>query len=750
MLMASLSSTPAAAAAFETTPEAAAEAYQLGVTAHQRGDLAAAAVAFERAVALNPMEAAHFYAAATMLRASGRPAEAIQRFGGALALNPGDAGALIGLGHSLAGVGRADDAARAYRRASSAQPAQADARTNLVRYLQGQGRLAEAVEILRAATHGPFGALDDFFNLAIVLSQLGRRDDAVDCLRRAIRRHPDSAAAMVRLANLHLTEFEVRQAEAWAALAVDLAPDDADAWDAWGRAYERMGRHADAAPRFKRAIALRPGLAHPYFNLGMMLEQTGRMREVPEPYDRSVRLNPDLLIGYEKLAFKFAQCVWRDYDEDVARCLDVVRRRGDKVLPLAFLYIPSTPADQFLCAKRALDASVPPSARRSAFALARQPKDRLTVGYVSGDLRAHAVAFLIAEMFELHDRERFRVLGYCAGPDRGDQPMRRRLSAAFDEMTVIRDMDAMTAARRIHQDGVDILVDLSGHTRYSRHDVFALRPAPVQVNYLGYPGTVGADFIDYILTDVTVTPLEEQPWFAERLARLPHCYQANDRKRTPPGPIPSRADCGLPEDAFVFCCFNNTAKFSPHVFDSWMRMLKAVPGSVLWVLAPEPWVLENLRRETATRGVDPARLVFAPRADQAHHLARMALADLFVDTPYYNAHTTGSDALWVGLPLLTVMGDSFPGRVGASLLKAVGLPELIAGSLAEYEAMAVALARDPARLAALRARLIANRDASPLFDTPRFTRHVERAYEIMWTTWLAAEPPRPFTVSPDP
>lgn len=730
-------------------PAAAAIAYQRGVSAHGRGEHHQALEAFFQAAALDPQVVAHHYAAASLLRMAGRGREAAERFRRALALDPVDPGATNGLGHCLATLGDDSGAIAHYRRGMVIQPVDGGARNHLVGSLQRTNRVGEAVEVLRAALAAGYAGIDDCCNLAILLNQSGRWEEAVAVLRRAISRHPTSPRIMHRLASLHLARFQSRLGEVWARLAAELEPENAGTWDVLGRSFEQRGRHVEAADCFSRAIALQPNLAHCHFNLGMMLEHQGRNTEVVEPYDRAIRLDPDLVIGYEKLSFKFAQCIWRDYDADVDRCLDVVRRRGDRVLPLPFMYIPTLPADQYLCAKRMLEDSLRPfaeSIKGSAFPHARADKERLTIGYVSGDFREHAVAFLIAEVFELHDRDRFRVLGYCSGPERGDQPMRRRLGAAFDRLTLIRDMDTRAAAELIHRDGVDILVDLSGHTRYSRHDVFAVRPAPIQATYLGFPGTVGADFIDYVLTDTTVTPLDEQPHFAERLARLPHCYQANDRKRVQAARIPTRAEAGLPENGFVFCCFNNTAKLSPHVFDVWMRLLREVPGSVLWLLLPEAPIAENLRREAAARGVDPARLVFAPRTDPPNHLARMALADLFVDTFYYNAHTTGSDAMWVGLPMVSLLGDSFPARVGASLLRASGLPELVAHTPAEYESLALALARDPERLAALRARLVAGRDTCPLFDTPRFVRHVERAYETMWGIWMAGEAPRPFTV----
>ncbi|TAN54930.1 MAG: hypothetical protein EPN20_20950, partial [Magnetospirillum sp.] len=344
-----------------------------------------------------------------------------------------------------------------------------------------------------------------------------------------------------------------------------------------------------------------------------------------------------------------------------------------------------------------------------------------------------------------HDRDRFRITAYSCGEDDGSA-MRRRLEGAFDRFVDLCPVDDAEAVRRIHGDEVDILVDLTGYTTGTRTAILAARPAPVQVNYLGFPGTMGADFIDYIIVDSIVAPPDQQPNFAERLVRLPHSYQANDTRRPIAAQRPSRSECGLPERGFVFCCFNNTFKITPILFDVWMRLLAMVPGSVLWLFQANDKVGDRLKAEAARRGVDPARLIFAARRDLPDHLARHDCADLFLDTLPYNAHTTASDALWAGLPVLTCRGGTFAGRVAASLLSAVGLPELITESREEYESLALALARDPARLAALRQKLRQNRHAAPLFDSAGFTRDLEAAYSRMWDTWCAGRCPEAFAV----
>jgi len=353
----------------------------------------------------------------------------------------------------------------------------------------------------------------------------------------------------------------------------------------------------------------------------------------------------------------------------------------------------------------------------------------------------------MAELFERHDRTRFEIIAYSLGRDDRSE-MRYRLGKAFDRFVDLHDLGDMQAAQRIHADQIDILVELKGYTQHARSEIAAFRPAPIQVNFLGYPGTMGADFIDYIIADPVTLPMDQQAFYDERIVHLPDCYQPNDSRRRTADKTPSRAECGLPERGFVFCCFNNSYKITPKFFAIWMRLLAAVPGSVLWLFDANELVRGNLGNEARKAGVDPRRLVFAPRTGVAEHLARQRLADLFLDTLPYDAHTTTSDALWVGLPVVTILGEAFAGRVAASLLHAVGLAELVTHSLAEYEALALRLAIEPMLLAGVRRKLNANRLTHPLFDCARYTHHLEAAFTRMWEIFTAGGGAESFAVAP--
>jgi predicted O-linked N-acetylglucosamine transferase (SPINDLY family) len=351
----------------------------------------------------------------------------------------------------------------------------------------------------------------------------------------------------------------------------------------------------------------------------------------------------------------------------------------------------------------------------------------------------------MAEIFERHDRSRFEVTAFSFGPEKQDA-MRARVSKAFERFVDVRGLQDAGVAALARKLSVDIAVDLKGHTEDARPGIFAQRAAPVQVAYLGYPGTMGAGYMDYIIADATVIPEAHKEHYTEKVVWLPDSYQANDSTRPISSRTYSRGLEGLPETGFVFCCFNANYKFLPGTFDAWMRILKHVQGSVLWLIEDNAEAVANLRKEAVRRGVDAGRLVFAGRLPQAEHLARQRLADLFLDTLPCNAHTTTSDALWAGLPVLTRSGETFAGRVAASLLKAVGLPELVVATQEAYEALAIALASDPARLAAIRRKLSAARLTSPLFDAARFAHNIEAAYVAMHERHLAGALPDHFAV----
>lgn len=433
---------------------------------------------------------------------------------------------------------------------------------------------------------------------------------------------------------------------------------------------------------------------------------------------------------------------WARLPEWQARIEAAMQQGRAAVSPLTWQAQSGDAASNRLCsslaARRYLPAPVPLPAKKAL------SPGRIRIAYLSADYVQHAVMRVLAEVFELHDRSRFEIYAYAYG-ERQSGGMNERLRHAFEHYVDASAMSDEQAARHIHAQGIDIAVDLMGYTRGERLGILARRPAPIAVNYIGYPGTLCLPFIDYIVGDATLMPPELAPHYSEAIVRLPHGYLPTDRQRPIALPPPRQA-LGLPPDAFVFCAFSGNYKISPDIFAIWLRLLAAVPGSVLWLVKGSEDASANLRAQAQQAGIDPARLVFAERTRFDQYLARYTLADLFLDTLPYNALATASDALWAGLPVLTCTGQTYVGRGATSIVRAAGLPELATSTLAEYEALALRLATRPAELAALRLRLQQNRAACPLHDTPAYTRHLEAAYTRMAQRWQSGQPPQSFDV----
>lgn len=612
------------------------------------------------------------------------------------------------------------------------------------------------------------------------LRRAGRDREVIETGSRLAEEYPDSAFLQQLLGIAHARLGDADEALARFRQAVAITPSDAEAHYHLGSALTRAGQYDAALTAYMEASARRPGHAPTHFaiaellrrarridaaidqyraaiqfdpghavalnNLGNLLQQKGRPEEALDCYRRALAIAP----GYaparaHKLNLEAHGCDWDGIAADAKR-IPLLGIEGRAVAPFMMLAMEDDPARHRIRSERLVaeryQATPLPAAPRPA-----QMPERLRIGYFSADLHDHATMYLAARMFELHDRERFAIHAYSYGPAR-DDAMRRRLIGAVEAFQDIRGLSDREAAELARRDGIDIAVDLKGHTTGTRTGIFAFRPAPVQINYLGYPGTIGADFIDYIIADPVLIPERLRGAYVEKVISLPHSYQCNDDRRPiAAGPV-SRTAMGLPEEGFVFASFNNSFKLSAELFDIWMRLLGQVEDSVLWLYRANGQVEANLAKEAAKRGIDPARLIFADRLPQAEHLARQRLADLFLDSFNFNAHTTASDALWGGLPIVTKQGESFAARVAASLLTAIGLPELITRSATDYEALALALATDRNRLAALRSKLDAQRLTTPLFDSALFTRNIERGYVAAYQRYLAGLPPDHIRILP--
>jgi predicted O-linked N-acetylglucosamine transferase (SPINDLY family) len=642
------------------------------------------------------------------------------------------------------------------------------------------GRLEEARELCLQALRLRPGQPQALTLLGIIAAQTGDLERAVALFAEVLQLDPRNAAAHNNRGNALLALRQPAAALASYDAAIAIQPEQAPIHSARGRALFELQRFADAVASHDQAIALKPDYAAAHFERGRALAglmryeaalasldaaialgcnhpgawhvrgsalyALERFEAAVASYDQAIALDPDIVSSHgERLHARMQIADWRDFAPEVGRLTARIERGEAASNPFAILALCGSPQLQKLAAGNWVREKCPPDGTLAALP-APTRHDRIRLGYFSADFRAHATVALTAELFETHDRSRLELTAFSFGPDTADA-MRQRVAAAFDRFLDVREQSDSDIARLARSLGIDVAVDLGGFTRGSRPRIFALRAAPLQVGYLGYLGTMSAEYMDYLIADDTLIPEADRRYYAEKIVYLPS-YQVNDSKRLIAKKPFSRAELGLPPTGFVFCCFNSTYKVTPDTFDGWMRILARVPGSVIYLLGGNTALESNLRREAQTRGVAAERIVFGGRLPPPEYLARYRTADLFLDTLPYNAGATASDALWAGLPVLTRIGETFAGRMGASLLRAVGLPELVAKSAQQYEELAVELASNPQQLAGIRAKLAGGSRTARLFDTAASARHLEAAYAKMYERYQAGLPPEHIRVDP--
>lgn len=577
---------------------------------------------------------------------------------------------------------------------------------------------------------------------------------------------PDDGVALYSLAVVLMEREGAERALPILERGVQVASTFAPIWYAYGAVLQRLGRRDTALASYQRALEINPDYVEALINCGTLLRETQQHLQSLECFNRALKIKPDhenalsncavlltefkrpleAVAMYERLLeinpdFEYAKgsvcyermhaCDWTNFDADVAAILEGIGAGKRAAKSLGVMAISDSAAVHHQCAET-FSVHRYPVIHAPLWTGERYRHDRIRIAYVSPDLREHPVGHLMAGIFERHDKKRFETIAISIGVNDNSR-LRQRMLDTFDHFIDARMMESRRIAQIMRDMEVDIAIDLAGFTSDSRSEVFGMRPAPVQVNYLGYPGTLGTPYMDYIVADRHVIPPEHKQFYNEQVVYLPDAYLPAASGLKISEHTPTRAECGLPEEGVVFCSFNHDYKIAPHVFAVWMNLLRQVPGSVLWLMSRNPLSQVNLRREAAAGGVDPDRLVFAQRVPRVEdHLARYRQADLFLDTHPYNAHTTCADALMAGLPVVTCMGGAFPSRVAGSLLHAAGVPELVTSSLADYEALALSLARDPQRLARLKAQLIASQPTNALCDADGFCRNLEAIYVSMW------------------
>jgi predicted O-linked N-acetylglucosamine transferase (SPINDLY family) len=607
---------------------------------------------------------------------------------------------------------------------------------NLGKALSETGNDLDAIKYYKIAIRLDKSHLGSWLNFGKSLHQLEKYDEAISYYDQAIKLKPDYLEAHYNKANTLKTLKRYDEAIIHYSQAIKLKPDYFNAYIERGVLFELVNLKDEALFDYDQAIKLKPDSALPYNNKGNVLRTQSHYDQAIFNYYKALKLKPDYPYIFGMiLHMKMYLCNWQNFKVEVENLLLQIYENKKSSYCFSILSLIDSPlihrktSEIWMnnnCSFNFLLGPILKSKRRK----------KIRIGYYSEDFREHPVAHLIIELFELHNKDQFELFGFYFGPPDSSK-MHKRVSSAFNQFIDVRlksDKDIALMSREI---GIDIAVDLGGFTGLSRPGIFSYRAAPIQVNYLGYPGTMGAKYIDYIIADPTLIPIESEQYYSEKIVHLPNTYQPNDRNRLIAEKVFTKDELDLPKDSFVFCCFNSSFKITPDTFDGWMRILKAVKNSVLWLLEDNPITTLNLRKEAQVRGIDSSRLIFAKRMFPSEHLARHQAADLFLDTLPYNAHTTASDALWVGLPVLTCMGKSFASRVAASLLNAIELPELITTTQEQYEAKAIELATNPEKLKAIKYKLERNRFTTALFDTPRFTKHIQAAYKQMYERYQA-------------
>ena len=724
--------------------------YNKGVALSQLQRPAEAVACLDLALKQNPRDAACLYNRGLCLAAVGRREEAVASYDAALALNPQMAAAWNNRGNVLRELGRGHDSLESFERALALQPGHAQAWSSRGYILLALERFGEAVESFdkSLALHAGDAAVETLNNRGVALWHLGRTAEAKLSYDRALALQESHVPTLLNRAQLLQASGQFAQALADYDKAIAAEPANARAWNGRGSVLHALKRNREAFANFDRALGLDPAFADALTNRAhLRWAECGDHAGAVSDIKAALAANPSQPFARgELLHLNSFAADWDGFDEQVRAIDDAVRQGREAVRPFVYQALSQSPADLQRCSQIfAASLYSAPAAPPPSFAYRH---DKIRIGYVSGEFREQATAYLMAGLYERHDREKFEIIAIDNGG--GDaSPMRRRLEAAFDRFLHISQMSDAEAVERIRREEIDILVNLNGYFGAPRMGIFTRRAAPIQVNYLGFPATLGASCMDYIIADRIVIPEEEGRFYDEQVVYLPNAYQANDDKRPIADEVPSRLALGLPEHGFVFCNFNQGYKITPTMFASWTRILQAVDGSVLWLLAGKPPFGANLSNAAKQHGIDPRRLIFAANLPPERHLARLKQADLFLDSLPYNAHTTASDALWAGLPLLTCRGTTFPGRVAASLLTAVGMPELITESMHDYVTRAITLARHPQAVSELKQKLARNRLTHPLFDTDLFRRDIESAYMAMYQAWHRGEPLKGYRAAQD-
>ncbi len=709
----------------------------LGAANKGLGRLEEAFQAFKKVTLTNPTYADGHNNLGITLQDLGKYEEALLSLNTALSLKPDYAEAHNNIGLVARELGNFEEALTSFKQALSLNPNYAEAHNNIGLVFQTLGNLDEAVKCHSKALTLKPNYIEAYNNLGNAFKSRGSLNEAIQAYDKALSIRPDFAQARNNLGLALQDCGNLDEAIEAFTKTLSLSPGFVEAHHNLGNALSEIGKLDEAKDALLKTVSLKPDYAEAHYNLGNIYKKQGIIPDAIASYEKALSLNPKYsLARVQKLHQQAHICDWSAMEAD-KQYLEDLGIKGGSVTPFAMLAIEDAPHRHRQRSEIYAKKTYPYKSTYVCHRTSQKP-ERLRIGYFSADFHNHATMYLMAQIFEEHDNSCFKIFAYSYGPDKQDE-MRDRLVKSVDVFHDVRTMTDVEIVELARKEDLHIAIDLKGFTQNTRLAPFAYGMAPIQISYLGYPGTTGAEFIDYILADPIVIPNDRRHLYSEQIICLPNTYQPTDSTRLISEKVMTRKDEGLPSDCFVFCCFNNNYKISAREFDIWMRLLTKAQGSVLWLLKSNKWSEHNLKRQAESRGVNADRLIFANKLPQAEHLARHRLADLFLDTFNYNAHTTASDALWAGLPVVTKTGEGFAARVASSLLSAAGLPELITKSEQQYEALILNLFENPQILAKIKEKLFKNRSSQPLFDTQEYTKCLEKGYQLAYQRYFDGE-----------
>ena len=711
------------------------EAYfNIGNIFKDQGKLKHAFTAYNKALSIRPDFAEVYNNLGIVLKRQGKFNEAINAYKKCISYKPNYAEAYSNMGNALKDLGKLDKSIKAYKKSISLKPEYAEAHNNLGLAFVKENKFEKAIKAYKKSIFLKPEYAEAYSNMGNVFKDQGKLDEAIKAHKKSILLKPEYVEAYINMGNALLDKNLFDQAISVYNKALSLKPNYAKAYNNIAVALKEQNKFSEAINSLQKAILLKPDYAEANFNLANIYKDQGKIQKGIDTYKKALLINPNYEIARAEKLHQLAYiCDWKNIEED-SKFIPLLGNNKQFISPFSILALEDAPNRHRIRSEKYVKARHPKNILPFK-KISIKTKKRIRIGYFSADFREHPVAYLIAKVLEQHNRSEFEVFGYSLYDDKHCD-FRQRLVKAFDYFTKIQGMSNIDKVIRVRQDNLDIAVDLTGYTEHNCSEIFGYRVAPIQINYLGYPGTTGSINFDYIIADKFLIPPENQKYFSEKPIYLPNTYMPTDNTREISKNYLSKKECNLPEDSFVFCCFNNNYKITSVEFDIWMRLLSKIEKSVLWLRKFNDISEINLKKEALKRNIDSSRIIFAERVPMRDHLARYQLADLFLDTFNFNAHATASEALWAGLPVITKVGKGFASRVAGSLLNAIDLPELITNNEREYEALILELATNPRKLLKIKEKLSTNRLSKPLFNTEMYTIDLENGYKKAYNNYL--------------